>query len=59
VIQGDADTAVLPAWTRALVSTMEGSGSNVSLSSYPGADHGGIIAAARAEATDALITALR
>lgn len=59
VIQGDADTAVRPAWTKALLAAMERSGNEVSLSSYPDADHGGIIVAARTEASGALIAALR
>jgi pimeloyl-ACP methyl ester carboxylesterase len=43
--QGDSDTTVLPAWTRALDIQLEGNGVDVTSDTYPGTDHRGVIAA--------------
>ncbi|MEI7058784.1 lipase family protein [Nocardioides sp. CCNWLW239] len=49
--QGDSDTTVLPAWTRALTSQLTANGVDVTSETYAGVDHRGVIAASYEDAT--------
>lgn len=51
IVQGDADTTVLPMFTTSLVSELQGLGDPVEYQVFKGVDHGGIVSAAEAAAT--------
>jgi pimeloyl-ACP methyl ester carboxylesterase len=48
--QGEADQTVLPRLTDALVAAYQARGIDVSITRFPGVDHGDVVAAARADA---------
>jgi hypothetical protein len=49
--QGTADTTVLPPFTDQTVQALKGRGTPVVYKTYPGVDHGSIVAKAQADAT--------
>jgi pimeloyl-ACP methyl ester carboxylesterase len=57
--QGLADDTVFPAYTRALVSSLRSAGDQVTLETYRGVGHNGVIVAAAGNATGFLAQALR
>jgi len=59
VQQGQADALVFPAFTDALVKSLEANGAKVEYRTYPGADHGGVITAGRTDADGWLKQRLR
>jgi dienelactone hydrolase len=49
VQQGLADLLVFPTWTNAVVAALRDNGAKVTYQTYPGADHGGVVTAGRAD----------
>ncbi len=58
VFQGGRDGAVLPAWSDALVANIQSAGGDAELRTYPTADHGSVICAARADVVTAIVNAV-